>query len=252
MPQYSHQAFPQDKISIITPVIDPLASKNQPMDKAEAQRYLLSLGLDISQPLVTQVSRFDPWKDPQGVIDAYRTAKKEVSNLQLALVAQMATDDPEGIEVYEQVKKYAGDDPDIHLLVNLPDNDLAVNAFQTASDIIMQKSIREGFGLVVTEAMWKGAVVIGGNVGGIKFQIQDAINGFLVNSSKEATEKIIYILKNLHIARRISQQAHKTVKNNFLLPHKVLNYLNLLNQLLKSPVSLEEPALTSPSLVTPS
>ena len=143
------------------------------------------------------------------------------------MVAQMASDDPEGVRVYEQVKDYAGGGEGIFLLVNLPNNDTAVNAFQTGSDLVLQKSIREGFGLTVTEAMWKGAVVIGGNVGGIRIQIQDGVNGFLVNSPAEAAERITDVLANPELKQRISQAAHNSVKNKFLMPHSTLNYLNL-------------------------
>lgn len=228
MPDYIHQDFPLEKVSFITPVIDPLSKKNKPMAKTKAKLYLKKFGIDIRKPLITQVSRYDPWKDPQGVIDAYRLAKKRIPKLQLALVAQMANDDPEGEKVYQQVKDYAQDEKDIFLLVNLPNNDRAVNAFQTASDIILQKSTREGFGLTVTEAMWKKAAVIGGNVGGIKLQIKDGVNGFLVNSSQEAAERIIHLFKNPKIKKKISQAAHDSVKSRFLMPHSLLNYLNFL------------------------
>lgn len=146
------------------------------------------------------------------------------------MVAQMADDDPEGWQVYQQLKSYTTGYEDIFLLTNLPDNDIAVNAFQTASDVVLQKSIREGFGLTITEAMWKGAVVIGGNVGGIKFQIQDGVNGFLVNSAAEAAEKIVYVLKNPDVKNKISSAARESVRENFLAPVNILSYLKLFKQ----------------------
>jgi trehalose synthase len=231
--QYTNDEFEKDKVSFITPVIDPLNVKNKAMSKAKAKKYLKRLGIDTTRPLVTQVSRLDPWKDPEGVIDAYRQAKKEIKNLQLALVAQMASDDPEGMVIHHQIKEYIGEDKDIYLMVNLDDNDRAVNAFQVGSDIILQKSIREGFGLTVTEAMWKGGVVIGGNVGGIKLQIENGKNGYLVNSSKEAAERIVELLNDRQKLEKMSKAAHLSVKEKFLLPHKKLNYLRLFDRLLR-------------------
>lgn len=232
MKEFAHQDFPQDKITTITPVIDPLTVKNIAMEKEGAKQYLRQFGIDNSKPLITQVSRIDPWKDPQGVVDAYRLAKKEFPDLQLALVAQMANDDPEGEIIYHQLKDYINNEKGVFLLVNLPDNDQAINAFQVASDIVLQKSIREGFGLTVTEAMWKKAIVIGGNTGGIKLQIQNGKNGFLVNSIPEATDKIIDLLKNPTDKDQISQAAYASVKNSFLIPHKILNYLTLFHTLI--------------------
>lgn len=229
MPQYSNQDFPDDKVNLITPVIDPLSPKNVLMDKAEARQYVTRFGIDIDRPLATQISRFDPWKDPEGVIDAFRIARQEVPGLQLAMVAQMADDDPEGEVVYERIQDYAKGDgeDDIFLLVNLENNDTAVNAFQTASDVVLQKSIREGFGLTVTEAMWKGAVVIGGDVGGITIQIEDGVNGFRVKSAEEAAEKIVYVMQNPDHKTQMSQAAHDSVKGKYLMPHKLRNYLRL-------------------------
>ncbi|MCL5411190.1 MAG: glycosyltransferase [Patescibacteria group bacterium] len=224
--------FNQDQVNIITPVIDPLIDKNRLTSKAEAKNHLQKLGIDVSKPLVTQVSRLDPWKDPIGVIDSFFLAKKAIPKLQLALVAQTADDDPEGIKIYQKVRDYIKGKKDILLLVNLPENDLAVNAFQTGSDMILQKSIREGFSLAVTEAMWKGTVVIGGNVGGIKAQIQDGVNSFLVNSIEETAQKIVYVLNHPEAAQKISAVAHRSVQSQFLIPHKLLNYVQLFKKIL--------------------
>ncbi|MCR4305545.1 MAG: glycosyltransferase [Candidatus Daviesbacteria bacterium] len=225
--------FSPDDLSIITPVIDPLSPKNMLMGKKEAKDYIGKLGIDTSKPLVTQVSRLDLWKDPLGVIDAYRLAKLKYSDLQLALVAQSANDDPEGEKLRAEVENYINGEKGIFLMVNLPENDRVVNAFQTASDIILQKSIREGFSLTVTEAMWKGVVVIGGNVGGIKAQIQDGVNGFLVNSIEETAERIIHVLDHLHIRENIGKYAHESVRSKFLLPHATLKFLKLFEKMLK-------------------
>ena len=232
MPDFVPKEINQGTFSIICPVIDPLSVKNRLMSKKEAQTYIQKFGINVNKPLVTQVSRLDPWKDPKGVIDAYRSAKKEVPNIQLVLLTQMALDDPEGLLIYKQVRDYIGREEDITLLANLDDNDLAVNAFQTASTVMVQKSIREGFGLTITEAMWKGAVVVAGNVGGIRFQIQDGVNGFLVNSSDEAAEKIIFVLSHPEITEKISEVAHKTVEDKFLLTHDILRWLKLFKTLI--------------------
>lgn len=232
MKQFTHQEFPKEKLSFITPSIDPLSPKNIPFKKPDAQKYIKQFGINTAHPLVTQVSRLDPWKDPLGVVKAFLLAKNKIPALQLALVAQMASDDPEGVKVYEQVKDYIKERRDIFLLVNILDNDQAVNAFQTASDIILQKSIKEGFGLTVTEAMWKKSVVIGGNVGGIKLQIQDGDNGLLVSSVEETAEKIVYLLNHPNVCQKISQKARQSVKNKFLIPHKLLHYLYLFQNLL--------------------
>ncbi len=142
-------------------------------------------GIDVDRPLMTQVSRFDPWKDPMGVIDAYRDVTEEVPEAQLALVGSMATDDPEGWEFFQQTFEYADGDPDIKILNNLNNvGAIEVNAFQSQSDVCLQKSIREGFGLTVTEALWKGRPTIAGNVGGIPLQIEDGEGGFLVDSAE--------------------------------------------------------------------
>lgn len=233
--EYIHGDFPpQNQVSFITPVIDPLSSKNKLISKDKARKYIKRFGIDLGKPLVTQVSRLDPWKDPLGVIDAYRLAKNKFPDLQLALLAQSASDDPEGKKLFIQVKNYIKEEKGIFLLLNLSDNEMAVNAFQTASDVIVQKSIREGFSLAVTEAMWKGSVVVAGNVGGIKLQIKDGLNGFLVNSPFEASCKILQVLRSPRLRKKIAKNAHESVKNQFLLPYATLSYLKLFKSLLKN------------------
>lgn len=233
MKAFVHSNIPENKLFLIPPSIDPFSDKNKLIEKEKAINILNKLGVNTDKPLLTQVSRLDPWKDPKGVIDAYRIAKNQIPDLQLAFVAQMASDDPEGEIVYKEVKDYAAIDKDILFFINLKNNDLEVNAFQSASDIILQKSIREGFALTVTEAMWKKAVVIGGNVGGIKLQIKDGGNGFLVNSAEEAAGRISYCLKNKAVRKSIGSAAHNSVKSNFLIPHLLLKYFNLYNQYYK-------------------
>lgn len=210
----------------IPPSIDPFSEKNKLLNKEDA-RNLVEKFVPLDLPLITQISRFDPWKDPLGVIDVYRKVNKEIP-IRLALIGSLAHDDPEGIEWLEKVKQYAGDDSKIHILSNLDNvGNLEVNAFQQISDIILQKSIKEGFGLTVTEALWKKTPVIGGNVGGIKLQIDNGINGYLVDSIDEAVEKIIYLLKNPKIAEKMGQLGYEKVKENFLLISHVEKYLDL-------------------------
>ena len=189
-----------------------------------------ALGVDPDRPLVTQVSRFDLWKDPWGVVQAFRLATKDVHGLQLAMLGlSQATDDPEGLGVFQSITELAAEDPDIHLYFDptgLPGSiDQVVNAFQVASSVIIQKSTREGFGLTVTEAMWKGRPVIGGDVGGIRLQIDDGENGYLVSSPEECAQPLVRLLRDPKLRARLGQAAREKVRQNFLLPRLALDYL---------------------------
>ena len=217
-------------VCIAPPAIDPLTAKNSPMDLAAARQIVAAMGLDPARPLVTQVSRFDYWKDPWGVIDAYRQARQSVPGLQLAFLGlSQAADDPEALSVLNSVLEYAGGDPDIHPYfypTALPATiDRIVNAFQTASQAILQKSTREGFGLTVAEAMWKGRAVIGGNAGGIRAQIEDGVNGYLVDSPEECGRRLVALLQNPPLRQRLGQAAQERVRQQFLLPRLALDYL---------------------------
>ena len=155
------------------------------------------IGVDLTRPLVTQVSRFDPWKDPFGVIAAYRLAKEQVPEVQLALVGSMAFDDPQGWSIYAELERAARDDPDLHLFTNLTGvGNIEVNAFQRLSDVVVQKSIREGFGLVVSETLWKGTPVVAGRAGGIPLQLREGVGGFLVESIDECAARVVELLQN--------------------------------------------------------
>ena len=215
---------------VAPPAIDPLASKNSEMGPVRAAAIVSSLGIDAARPLVTQVSRFDTWKDPWGVIDAYRLARNAHPGLQLALLGlSQANDDPEGEQVLNSVRDYAQSDPDIHLFfspVGLPaTNDEIVNALQTHSQVVMQKSIREGFGLTVSEAMWKGKAVIGGNVGGIRLQIVDGESGYLVDSAEEAGSRMASLLFDPDLRSAVGKNARERVRQHFLLPRLLNDYL---------------------------
>ncbi|MHA2289028.1 MAG: glycosyltransferase [Promethearchaeota archaeon] len=221
-----------DLIYQIPPSIDPFSVKNQDLLETRA-REIVDKFIPLDLPVVVQVSRFDPWKDPLGVIDAYRIVK-EKHPIRLVLIGSLAHDDPEGIEWLKKVKEYAKDDSNIVILSNLDGvGDIEVNAFQRLSKVVLQKSIKEGFGLTVTEGMWKKTPVIGGNVGGIKLQIDDGVNGFLVDSIEETAEKIEYILKNPKKAREIGEAGHIKIKSEFLLIKHVERYLDLFEMLTK-------------------
>ncbi|MFQ5951178.1 MAG: glycosyltransferase, partial [Candidatus Geothermarchaeales archaeon] len=181
-------------VSIMPPSIDPLSEKNKAVDDATIAKILEKRGIDPERPLVTQVSRYDPWKDPLGVVDVYRLVRRDIPDLQLLMVGSMATDDPEGRVYYDRTVRHADGDPNIHLLTNLAD--LEVNALQRASDVILQKSVREGFGLTVTEALWKERAVVAGNTGGIPTQIINGETGFLVTTTEEMAERTLWLLRH--------------------------------------------------------
>ena len=227
----------KEKTITFPPAINSLMEKNKPLELKRAKMILENFGINTGNPLISQISRFDPWKDPLGVIEAFRLAKKKIPNLQLALVGLfLARDDPEAMKIFKEVERKAKGTPDIFLFSNADQIgslkvDIFVNAFQTASDIILQKSIREGFNLSVTEAMWKGKAVIGGNVGGIKLQIENGKNGFLVSSPKEAAKRIVQLIKNPQLAEKLGEAARETVREKFLMPRLLRDYLKLFKEL---------------------
>ncbi|MEM3203706.1 MAG: glycosyltransferase [Saccharolobus sp.] len=221
-------SFGRDDIDIpqfiIPPSIDPLSTKNKYIPETTTTRILYKFGINENKPLITQVSRFDYAKDPLGVIQAYKLAKKHV-DIQLLYVGSPATDDPEGEKVYNEVVKASEGDKDIHLLMLPPYSDLEINVFQRASSVVLQKSIKEGFGLTVSEAMWKKKPVIGGNTGGIPLQVINGVTGFLVNSPQGASHYIIYLIRNEKIGRRMGLNAREHVRRNFLITRELRDYL---------------------------
>jgi trehalose synthase len=217
------------RLAFIPPSIDPLSTKNMYLREDTAYEVLQRYGIDRSRPIITQVSRFDPWKDPIGVIDAFRIARKEVDDLQLVMVGSMAHDDPEGWHYLNITEEHREGDPDIHLLTNFQDvGSLEVNAFQRESTVVLQKSIREGFGLVVSEAMWKERAVIAGNVGGIRLQIEDGVNGFLVDDVEECGARIVELLKDPALRNRMGKAAKKRVRDRFLTLRELQDQLELM------------------------
>lgn len=223
------KSIPHNNVTIIPPAIDPTSDKNISMPIRRAKKIIQSFGVDIRRPIIVQVSRFDPWKDHRGVIDAYRLAKKYVSNLQLIFVAQMAIDDPEAELIYKEIYQYADKDRDIFFIINAKKNNEVVNAFQTGADIIIQKSVKEGFGQTVTEAMWKKKTVIGGNATGIITQIQSGINGFIVNSIQECADKIIELIIDTKVRDKVGIEAYQTVRSRYLIHRLIMDYLALFN-----------------------
>ena len=219
-------------INIVPPAIDPLSPKNMALSPDDASYVCEQFGIDVDRPLLTQVSRFDPWKDPMGVIDAYRIATKEVPELQLALVGSMATDDPEGWEFFQHTYEYAENDPDIKILNNLNNvGAIEVNAFQSQSDVLMQKSIREGFGLTVTEGLWKSRPTIGGDVGGIPLQIVDGESGFLVSSAEQAAQRTVEILEDPGLGKYLGRAGKERARERFLTPRLLLDWMRIFTSL---------------------
>ncbi len=222
IPEYAQRIRPPQFFHM--PTIDPFALNNRDMTEAEIVGVLEKYNIPTDLPLVVQVSRFDIWKDPQGVIEAYKIARRE-ANCRLILLGSSATDDPEGEMIFRSLLDQRSDEI---MILNFDDS-LLVNALQRKAAVVIQKSIREGFGLTVTEAMWKGTAVIGGNVGGIRYQIQDGTNGFLVSSVNECAERIVTLLKDPALRERLGVEAKETVRRKFLMTRLVEQYINLLN-----------------------
>jgi trehalose synthase len=219
-------------VKIIPPAIDPLSPKNMAFSPDDAAFVCRQFGIDVDRPLLTQVSRFDPWKDPMGVIDAYRIVNEQLPDVQLALVGSMATDDPEGWEFFQHTFEYADGDDDVKILNNLNNvGAIEVNAFQSQSDVCLQKSIREGFGLTVTEALWKGRPTVAGNVGGIPLQISDGETGYLVDSSEQCAQRCLEILADPELGKRLGRAGKEHARRQFLSPRLLRDWVELLAEL---------------------
>jgi trehalose synthase len=225
--------LPIPTVDIMPPAIDPLSPKNMRLADTTTGEVLGWIGVDLGHPLVTQVSRFDPWKDPLGVMAAYRLAREEVPDLQLALVGSMALDDPQGWEVYRQITAAASNDRLIHVFTNLTGvGNIEVNAFQHRSAVVVQKSVREGFGLVVSEAMWKQTPVVAGRAGGIPLQTGEGEGGVLVDGVEECATGIVRLLRDPDAAAAMAERGRERVRQHFLLPRLLLNEVSLIAELL--------------------
>lgn len=225
MPDFAQRlSIPQ---FMVPPSIDPLSDKNRDLSDAEVQAVVERYELDPERPIVTQISRFDRLKDPLGVLEAYRLVRRR-HDCQLLLAGGGATDDPEGQEVLQEVKEAAGDDRDIHVIELPPFSDLDINALVRGSTVVIQKSIKEGFGLTVTEALWKRKPVIGGAVGGIRLQLLNGVTGFLVHSPEGTANRIIELLADREMREAIGDAGHRHVKDNFLTTRHIRDYLLLM------------------------
>ncbi|MBI4447149.1 MAG: glycosyltransferase [Acidobacteria bacterium] len=213
---------------LITPSIDPLSEKNMDLPEEEIRSVCRQFKIDLERILLLQVSRFDRFKDPVGVIQAYRLVKKFVPKVQLVLAGGTATDDPEGEAVLEEVRRQADDDPDVHILLLPPDAHRTINALQRIAHIVLQKSLREGFGLTVTEALWKGKPVIGGDTGGIRLQVINHHTGFRARTPEGAALRIRYLLHKPEIMQEMGRKGREFVRENFLLPRQVREHLTLM------------------------
>ena len=222
--------LPPRRTQVITPTIDPFSDKNSYIPPEQGLKMLAECGIDTARPLITQVSRFGDWKNPWQVIDIYRLVKRALPSVQVALVGALeAADDIKATEILEDIQKKAGTDPDIHLLsdpavIKHPE----VNAFQRYSSVILQRSIREGFGLTVTEAMWKNQPVVGTSVTGLRAQIVDGQNGYIEDDTEAAAQATLRLIQDRDLWHRLGEQAHESVRRHFLFPNMVLQYLQAL------------------------
>jgi trehalose synthase len=229
---FAPDSLSMDRVVEAWPSIDPLSVKNLDMPMPFAEELCRQYGVDVHRPIVCQVSRYDPWKDPLGVIHAFRVVREKVTDAQLLLAGSMATDDPEGFRVWERVQEERAGDPDIYTLSNLHQvGNVQINAFQRCADVVVQKSVREGFGLTVSEALWKNRPVVGGRAGGIVIQIRDGFDGYLVSSVEECAARTIDLLADPVGADAMGTQGHEHVRANFLATRELEDWLRLLTDL---------------------
>jgi trehalose synthase len=228
MPQFVPASLRMDRVVHAPPCIDPRSVKNLDLAAPFVDEICKSYGVDTNRPVVCQISRFDPWKDPVGVIEAFRVVREQVRDAQLVLAGSMATDDPEGFHYWELSEAAAAGDPDIHLLSNIQQvGSVQVNAFQRAADVVVQKSLREGFGLTVSEALWKGRPVVGGECGGITLQIEDGVDGFLVDSVEDCAKRVLELLSDPARADRMGAVGREHVRHSFLSTRELEDWLRL-------------------------
>lgn len=229
MPEFVPEPLDRSRVRCFAPAIDPLSPKNMSLPADLRDRIVRWTGVQLDRPLLTQVSRFDPWKDPLGVIRVYRELREKHRGLQLALLGSMALDDPEGWSIYEKITKDVEGDADIHVASNFTGiGNLEVNAFQSASNVVIQKSIREGFGLIVSETLWKGTPIVAGRTGGIPMQMADGEGGFLVSREEDWAPRIDALLSDRDEARRIGGLGRERVREHFLITRLLEDELRLM------------------------
>ncbi len=229
-PLYRQKSLKVNQL-IIHPSIDPLSVKNAPLSKKEKLALLKRQGINLKKPIVAQISRYDRWKDPIGVIDTFEIIRQKF-HCQLVLLGNMASDDPEGPKILKEVRKRANHHPDIKLLVNCSDNDRTVNAMQSMADVVLQKSLKEGFALTVSEAMWKETPVVGTRAGGIPLQIKNGKTGFLVNNNQAAAQACLKLLASQKLRTKMGKVGKEHVRKNFLITRHLLDYLRLFDSFL--------------------
>jgi trehalose synthase len=228
MKEYVQPEVPGDKVVISPPSIDPTSPKNSHLETVTVNDLCRQYHIDVKRPIMVQVSRFDPWKDPHGVIRAYKSVKEQIPDVQLILAGSLAHDDPEGLKIYDELVRERGDDQDLLILSNFQQvGNTTINAFQRAADVLIQKSIKEGFGLTVSEGAWKGKPMIGGRAGGITLQIEDGRTGFLVDSVEETAERSLELLANPDRAKTMGEAARELVRENFLTTRELRDWLKL-------------------------
>ena len=233
MPAFLLPGLDKNRASFIAPAIDPFATKHMDLPKDLCRRAIADSGVDVSRPLLLQVSRFDPWKDPLGVIEAYRLVKHEFPQVQLALIGAMAGDDPEGWQLLDRVHEESAHDPDLFVFTNLAGvGSMEVNVFQRGCDVVIQKSLREGFGLVVSEALWKGKAVVAGRAGGIPMQFPDGFERYLIDSVEDCATQILHLLCHLGERGEFGRAGRERVRGQFLLPRLARDELRLIRQVL--------------------
>jgi trehalose synthase len=234
MDQFVPDALRSHRVALIPPGIDPLSPKNFELTPPQCRRIMAWVGIDTERPVMTQVSRFDPWKDPLGVIRIYREVRKQVPGLQLALLGSMALDDPEAWDLMSQIRKEVENDDDIVVATNLTGiGNMEVNVFQRRSDVVVQKSLREGFGLIVSETLWKGTAMVAGNTGGIPIQMPEGTGGFLVDPHDEEmmAERVVELLNDDELRKRLGEAGREVVREKFLITRYVIDELRLLDEL---------------------
>ncbi len=233
--EFVHPDTPTPKIFTMSPSIDPLSPKNRELNEIDVLRVLEKFGVDPEKPILTQVGRFDPWKDPFAAISVYRKVKEKVGGVQLLLITAMPTDDPDGLIYLEKICRKICEDPNVFILADYKGvRALEVNAFQRATTVALQMSLREGFGLSVTEALWKKVPVVARPAGGIKLQVIDGVTGYLVRDIDEAAKYVIHLIRNPKVRKKLGENGHRYVKENFIITKHLENCLKIFAEVLKN------------------
>jgi trehalose synthase len=234
MKQFVQPEVPGDRVVISAPSIDPTSPKNSDLNEVTVRDICAQYHIDTRRPILAQVSRFDPWKDPYGVIKAYKIVKERIPDVQLILAGSLAHDDPEGLRLYDELLREREDDRDVFILSNFQQvGNTTINCFQRAADVIIQKSIREGFGLTVAEGAWKGKPVIGGRAGGITLQIEDGRTGYFVESVEECAQRSLELLEDLERARAMGEAGRELIRERFLTTRELGDWLQLFADLVR-------------------